>query len=405
MAVTTYFILALAVASRTFAATCSASKATTITNPAGVTSLAACQTYTGDVVIQSGAADGQNSVNLDGIKILDGDFVYSGDDVVQTFSAGNLQSVHNFELSNLTALATLNMPALNSAQNLSLLSLAVIQTFGFSSSGISSLGGVTVVDTNVDSLQGIEGASTITSLTVSNNQYLSDISLSVSSIQSINIGPNDLANNGQSATFSNLSTADSIILSNCTTVDLSQLSSLTETLGLYGNEFTNFTLPKLKSVGAIVVDNNNKCTTLSFPALTTVNGSQLATVYIANNTQLAGVNSFPQLTTVEGDVRFIGMFSNASLPKISNIKGSLYVDTSSTKFDCTAFNSLGTSVVKGQEKCTFSDKTPTSSGGGSGSGTSSGNPASSSSSIADPLHLSGFVAGTGAVGALLALLL
>ena len=101
--------------------------------------------------------------------------------------------------------------------------------------------------------------------------------------------------------------------------------------------------------------------------------------------------------------------TSATFPKLNLVDGALFVDTSSNTFSCSGIDGLS-GKVRGKEQCTVKDSHPTTSGTGSGSGTSSsggssGSPASSSSSAAMPLQGSGFVAGTGLVGALLAFML
>lgn len=371
MAITKYIAPALSAFSVAYAADCSAKSGTaTVSNNAAASAIGACQTYTGNIVVASGAAGG-GSLDFGSVRKIDGDFTYKGDPHVNTLSLSQLKSVGNFKLSNLTGLSTLSLPALETAGDLNLQGLSALGSLGFGggeNTGVQTAGAVTIVNTFITSLDGIDGVSEIDSLYVSDNSHLQEISLSVKKIGDINIGPNDIGNGGQSASFPKLASADNVIIRNCTKIEVPQLEMLSGGLQLIGNTIESFNAPNMTSAGGIFADDNTKLTNITFPKLTMINGTKSALV-LANNTLLNNINGFPKLKQVAGGVGLRGNFSKVSFPDLQRIGGALFVDTASDTFDCDKILALrNTQTVDGEIRCARGDKTKI---GGTATGTSS----------------------------------
>ena len=312
------------------------------------------------------------------------------------------------------------MSRLGQAGNMTLVGLGSLQTFDFGTPGVKKAGGITIVNTQITKLDGLNMATEILSLDVSDNKFLSQIGMNITKVGSINIGPNNVAQ-GQQAQFPNLQPGPFLSFRNCTVVNVPSLTNVSTILGLYGNLFTSFSAPNLTWAGGVVVDDNSKLTNLSFPQLKTVNSSN-ATLQIANNSQLLKVDGFPKLDTVKGNVDLSGAMdeyvptfalpilvhsplrttlwkTSASRTRaddllflnrvdfngtIKLIDGAFDLDTSSKVLKCDDTNKLtDNQVVRGKVSCQSGDENPTSADGSNG-GSSDG---SSSSNVAIPMAM------------------
>jgi len=297
-------------------ATCSSSSTTTIVNPAGASALAACKTYSGDIMVASGAASNQGTVNFNGVKSIVGALSYQDDNQVTTIEARDLQSIGNFFLGNLTALSSLNMPALGSVADMNFTGLGALGSLGFGDPGILTAGNVLITNTILTSLKGLTGLKSVTGVSISNNPYLAIIELDVTSIGStggdatgaIDIGANDVSSGGQTINFPSLETASLITIRNASIIDLPMLANVSQNLGFYGNLVKNIALPNLTFAGGIVIVDNTQLTNISMPMLTTINGTN-GTYQIANNTLLKAIDGFHALSIVTGGLDFTGNFT------------------------------------------------------------------------------------------------
>ncbi|MCJ1412815.1 hypothetical protein MMC19_006914 [Ptychographa xylographoides] len=408
MAITSYLLPVLGVVSRVAAASCSidSTSTTTIVNPAGASALAACTTYSGNVMLASGVASNQNTVNLNGIQEITGSLSYMDDSSVTSFEAGDLESVGDLSFGNLSEVSTLSMSSLNTVADLNFTGLGSLGSFTFGTPGIQKAGNVLVTNTVLTSLQGINALAQVAGFSISNNPYLSTIELDVTAISgAVDIGANDVTNGGQTVNFPNLQTAGQLTFRNSSKVSLPMLSNVSQNLGFYDNLFDNLATPNLTFAGGIVFVDNTQLTNISMPMLTTINGSN-GTYQIANNTLLKSIDGFENLENVKGGLDFTGNFTSVHLPKLQNVGGAMNVQTSAT-FDCDPINALGNTgnqVVKGAITCAGSQSSPGSST--SGSPSSGGSSSSSSSGAAVPgVTFPVALGGTSILGMLLQFLL
>ena len=224
--------------------------------------------------------------------------------MVETITAGSLEKIGNLNLTNLVHLSDLGMPKLTEAGNMSMIGLSSLNTFNFGTPGIKKAGGITIVNTQISMLSGINQATEVLSLDVSDNKFLSQIGMNITKVRSINIGPNNVAL-GQQAQFPRLQTGTFLSFRNCTVVNVPSLVNVSTMLGLYGNLFESFSAPNLTWAGGVVVDDNSRLTNLSFPMLERVNSSN-GTLQIANNSRLAKIDGFPKLGNIQGDIDLSG---------------------------------------------------------------------------------------------------
>jgi len=189
----------------------------------------------------------------------------------------------------------------------------------------------------------------------------------------------DIDNNGQSLTVElpNLLWAANVTLRNLSSVSIPSLSVVNGSLGLYGNYFTSLAAPNLTTVGAfatgsggITINDNTALSNITFNELTTVGGL----FQIFDNSALHAVD-FPLVSEIGGALDFTGNFTTPELPKLSNVKGKLNIQ-SEQDIVCTGFLALEGNVVQGTDVCKTTATTTSTTGGTS---TSSGSGSSSSS--------------------------
>lgn len=254
-----------------------------------------------------------------------------------------------------------------------------LQVLGWSQ-GLRSVGNLNIQDTFLQNLNGINLTSA-NSLNIANNQYLTDIDIPLSSISgAINLNAN--AAGKTTASFGNLTSAGSISISNCTSINLAALQNVSNQVAITGNTLTNLSLPQLSSSQGLIINNNNQLTSLSLPAYANCNGA----LSVQNNTGYTNALNFPALTHVTGAATFIGAFSNLSTPVLNTVAGQMIItSTNLQESTCNAYQSISgaSSVIQGGTTCTAGKSASSSGSSGSsasGSATSSGSSSSASSS-------------------------
>jgi hypothetical protein len=296
-------------------ASCTVSATSTITNPAGVTALAACETFSGNVVVQTGSPDANGLVDLSSVKEIDGDFVYQGDDGVKTIRFTALQKVSGaLTFNNLTLLSTLDLSSLSVVEDITWSGLSSLGALGLSATGLESVGSASVTDTQINDLGGLGNTTKLDGIEISNNNLLSSIQLAFETCSGdIELGVNDLANGGVIVSFPNLISAGADLnIRNSTSVSLPSLKTVSGNLGFYGNYFTNLVVPNITSTKGLYINDNSKIQNISFPSLASINGSEVGTsgCQIANNTRLSSISGFPILASVDGGLDFRGNFTS-----------------------------------------------------------------------------------------------
>ena len=226
------------------------------------------------------------------------------DSQLTTLSLNSLTNLGSLSLTNLTKLATLQMPQLTTVGDMTLENLPILGGWDFGTN-LQQAGDVNIENVQIADLGAIATAKKLNSVTLSNCQFLQNIHFSVSEIDSVDIGPNNVQQ-GQNVSFLQLATATTLTFRNSTIVNTPMLRNVSDTLSLIGNTFTSFGAQNLSWVGALVIASNPLVTNVSFPSLTNINGTH-PTLDIQNNTDLTVIDGFPQLVDVaNGDAIFAG---------------------------------------------------------------------------------------------------
>ncbi|KAL9131039.1 MAG: hypothetical protein Q9217_000925 [Psora testacea] len=381
MAVITYLLPAVALATTAVAQRCSASATFTVTQSADASQIASCTTYSGSIAIPTDLTDtpdgnGHTSLSIDGVEKIEGNVTIDNAGTLSSLSFADLKSITGLQLGGLQLLSELSMPQIQNVSQMNLTALPALQQFSFGGSGVTQARSILITNTGLSSLQGLDQLETVDSFNVNNNQALQNISLQVSSIKNaINIAANDGFQSGLTTSFPMLQTAMNMTFRNCSSVSLPSLANVSQYLGFYGNTMESFAAPNLTTVGGLVFVDNTELTNISIPNLTSVNGS----CQIANNTMLKEVDGLQELSIIAASLDFNGNFTDVQLPALSQVRGAFNLQTSA-EFDCSAFDAAKKSkgIIKGNYVCSGSQAKP----GGAGtkpSGTSSGSKASSTS--------------------------
>ncbi|KAI9827042.1 MAG: hypothetical protein M1819_007034 [Sarea resinae] len=337
-----YLLPALAIAG-TAAASSSCSGTTTLQNGGDATALAACSTYSGDVVIATGAA---GNIAINTIQSITGSLTGLNGAQLTGLEADSLQTIgQQFSLQNMTVLSTLSFARLAQVGSINWIALPALQSLNFDTQ-VQKASGVLITDTQLGSLQGIN-LQEVDNFNINNNPYLNEINVQLGNItQSLNIEANG---KNLSASFPNLEWAYNMTFRNCSSVSVPSLASVNGSMGFYSNEFTDFAAPNLTSTkqGSLVFVSNTALTNISLPVLTTIGGGY----QIANNTKLSEVNGFTKLSTIAGALDFSGNFTSVDLPALSDVRGGFNMQ-SSAPLDCSAFQKEKSSgAIKGSFTC------------------------------------------------------
>jgi hypothetical protein len=339
-----YLLLSFAVAGHVFAQNGCQAPEIVIQNQGDVRPISNCQTVTGNIVI---AETTTGTIDLSGIQRIQGSLICQNARELTGISSRDLTIIgEQFNLYGLTILSALDLPALSRVGSLNWTALPALQELSFNSQ-VRQAEDVFISNTNLKSLDGIN-LETVRKFDVNNNQYLAKIDTQLGNIsEALNIQANspDLA-----VSFPNLVWAFNMTFWNCSSVRLPSLLTVNQSMGFRGNQFESFTAPNLTRTGergSLVFVGNGRLSNITFPQLETIGGDLL----VANNTELKAIDGFPKLATVGGAIVWVGDFTNASLPVLDDVRGSLRINTTG-QFDCSPFRrAKNERVVKGTFSC------------------------------------------------------
>lgn len=253
--------------------------------------------------------DAGTVVDLGSVESIKGSLTADSTSLI-SLSATSLNSISDsFTLTNLTALSTLSMTSLSSVGSIQWQTLPALNSLTFTN-GVKSATSVTISDTHLSSLDGLD-LETVGTMNLNNNNRLTEIDLALTNLT----GNIILQANGQSlkVTMDNLIWASNLTIANVTTFSVASLETVNGSARFDSNYFTSFSAPNLTqtSSGDLSFINNADLTSLSLPALTKVGGG----LTIVNNTAFTNL-TLPKLATVLGAVDCGGNFTKYVLPDL-----------------------------------------------------------------------------------------
>ncbi|KAI5359895.1 putative Receptor L-domain superfamily [Septoria linicola] len=393
MAAFRYIVPALALAGSAVAQCGESGSTTTLQSAADATGLSGCSTYSGSIAISTSTTE---NINLAGISTIEGSLVADNVTGIVQISAPDLEEIGDtFDLNGLTILSTLSFPRLAKVDTISWIALPALQGLTFSNTGVQEVSMLTIDNTELASLDGIN-LQVADTIYIANNRFLDSVNMQLGNVTD----SLTFTNNGAElvAEFPNLEWANNITIRNLSSVSVPSLSSVNGSLGFYGNTFESLSAPNLTNVGgSLAFVSNDQLSNITLPELTTVGGG----FQIANNSALENINGFPKLETVGGALDFTGSFNNVELPALGDVRGAFTMLSNQNIDDtCSTFQAEAGSAkaIKGKFECQ-GETDPE-----DGSATSSGSGSSKSSSAAHPVLIPGATGVLGVVAAIFGLL-
>jgi hypothetical protein len=279
---------------------CSQSTAT-INSPADATALADCQTISGSVLISNSSG---NTIQLDGPQKIDGDLICEDNGAIITLSSSTLTEITGtFNLQRVKLLSTLSFPSLKSVGTIFFLTLNALSEFTFTQK-ITQANNITLSDTFLSKLDGIDVTSLSGDFNINNNRFLTEFTTQIGNLSGVlTIQANGL---NTDVSMPNLIWINEMQISNVSNFSTPSLAAVNGSARFDSNYFTAFQAPNLTETGSdISFVSNGLLTNISFPALTTVGGG----LTIANNTELKSIAGLGGLQSVGGAVLFAGSFN------------------------------------------------------------------------------------------------
>jgi hypothetical protein len=274
---------------------------TTLHNTADALALAACKTFTGDVVI---ATEYAPTVLLNGVEEVIGSVILANNSQVTTAAADSLKSVTNdVVLDTLPLLANISLPMWSSVNTLILNKIPAPNALNMQTT-VQQVTNLYITDTTLETLFGLLLQSAqMDNLQITGNKYLSNCWFGVGNVtQQVTI----LDNSGTMAlTLPNLTYAYNINISNASSVDIPLLKSVSQSLDISWNTFQNLSLPNLSYVGQEVnIANNAEMTELALDDLVNVQGG----FSLVSNAQLEDLGGLSRLNYIGGNLNLDGDF-------------------------------------------------------------------------------------------------
>lgn len=328
-------------------ATCTVST-TTIHSQAEATGLAGCKTVKGTVLI---APDAGAIIDISGPSRITGDLKVLNNGVIESFKSNDLTIVEGaFTMQNVTRLSSFNFPSLQKVKTLSWQTLNALDTVSVGPPGLTEAEEVTISDTFLSTLDGIDVTS-VKKMDINNNRRLTDFTTQLGNLSdNLNIQANGLQ---LKVNMPKLIWIANMTIANVTSFSVPSLTVINGSAGFDSNYFTSFLAPNLTSTksGTVAFVGNPNLKNVTFPKLTSLGGALL----IANNTALGEVSGFPVLKTVGGAIKLRGSFTKVEFPALNDVKGAFDISsTGDIQSSCDNFKKLAKQGGGGQIQGTFS---------------------------------------------------
>jgi hypothetical protein len=296
---TSQLLTALAAAGFASAQTKTCSKDIEVTEP---TPAIDCDVVKADIIVDESVS---GDLSIEGVKQLQGDLIIKNASI-NALSSSSLNAISGkFVLEGCQFLQTLRMDSLTEVDEIQFINLAQLEGLTFGSSGKLEVNKITISDTFIDDLSGLNVV-TVEDFLINNNQRMVSFQSDLVNIT----GSSGLRIEGNGREFQldlpELESATELQLQDIKSIKLPSLKKLEASLKLDDNrELTELSAPNLTSIGeALSLINNVKFSNVSFPKLETIGGD----LTIVNNTAMEQVSGFPELRTIGGGIRMGGNF-------------------------------------------------------------------------------------------------
>ncbi|OTB09094.1 hypothetical protein M426DRAFT_51138, partial [Hypoxylon sp. CI-4A] len=370
----------------------------TIQSAADATTIAKCDKIDGDVIIATTAGP---DINLSGeLTEITGDLRAENNGLLSTLRSTSLETIGGtFALKNVTKVSTLNFPALGEVGTIDWATLNSLPEPTFGNPGITKAKSVTIADTFIENIDGINVQS-LTDMNINNNRRLTKFSTSIKSLSNTLY----VQANGLNLTMEmpNLEWIANMTIANVTSFSVPSLHTVNGSMRFDSNYFDTFIAANLTSIqdGDLSFVSNPELKNISIPKLESIGGG----FTIANNTALEKIDGFSALNEIGGAVKVRGSFTDVDLPALKDVKGAFeVVSTEDIDDSCNDLNDYKGGVVQGDYSCKGKQANANDDASDASSDSSSGNSTDDKDSAAAPI---GFSAATlfsaAALGSLIA---
>lgn len=261
-----------------------------------------CEVVKADIIVDSSVT---GDLSLEGVKQLQGDLIIKNVSI-NSISSSSINAISGkFVLDGCEFLQTLRMDSLTEVDEIQFINLRQLEGLAFGSSGELEINKITISDTFMDDLSGLNVV-TVEDFLINNNGRMASFSSDLVNIT----GTSGLRIEGNGKEFEldlpKLTSATELQLQDIKSIKLPALKKLSQSLKLDDNrELTELAAPNLTEIGeALSLINNRKFSNVSFPKLETIGGD----FTIINNTAMETVAGFPELRTIGGGIRMGGNF-------------------------------------------------------------------------------------------------
>lgn len=341
---TSKILLALAVVGiRAVSAQCSAS---TITIAAPAEATINCRTVEGSIVFDENDSL-SGDINISGPQSIKGDLIINGTKNIVSLSSSTIGNIGGkFQLTGLERVSALDFTALQTVGSIEWVTLPALERIDFGTEGVTTVESVKISDTHLSSLSGLNMVS-VGTFDISNNGRLTEWTTQMTNITKLVT----VAQNSDQllVSFPKLTWAKQMEFRGIKGLSVPALKKVNDSLRFDDNNLMeSFIAPNLTEAGLISFINNDALNNLSIPLL-----KKSGDITIRNNQELEEIDAFPELTSVNGAVTFKGNFTDASLPKLEDVKGAFIISsTEDIKSVCDEFQKLKSSGdIQGRFTC------------------------------------------------------
>ncbi|KAI8142767.1 hypothetical protein BJV82DRAFT_713880 [Fennellomyces sp. T-0311] len=275
------------------------------------------QSLTGDLIVKNNNA--LTSLDLDALKIVDGQLKLENNKILSKFLVTSLTGVRSFEAAVQPALSAIAFPA-----------------------GLTQADRFMVSDTTATRIDGLK-MQKVGNMIIDNNIYLKSVDLSNTTeiAGGLTVSANSPSLNLDLKSLSGVKDAS---FRNLAGINLDGLKGVSGDISFISNTFQELKLKEASEIaGTLTITNNDRLTKLTLPKLHRLGGA----LSLGQNKELAVIEAFPELEEVDGTLDITGTFDEVKLPKLSDVRGGLNVQTSSSKFSCNDMSKLKNGVIKG----------------------------------------------------------
>ncbi|KAI8374090.1 hypothetical protein EDC96DRAFT_582962 [Choanephora cucurbitarum] len=297
-----------------------------------------CKTYGGNILIDNTAA---SDLRLNGVELVEGDILVKNNDGLQSVSMPTLQGVNGqLVFANNKLLSNIDIKQVYALHGIEVSVHPALNELVFST-GLSQADTINIADTTITRLEGLK-LSSAKEIHITNNIYMKSLSFAnMTKLGSILMSANSPTLRVE---LDDLETLHDGTFRNIASLSLKKLKRVAGDISFISNSFETLDLPSTTDIGGtLTLTDNLALNNLSMVRLGHLGGA----LSVTNNNKLSSVNAFSSLQQVDGTLDITGGFDEVDFPVLSDVRGGLNIQTSSSSFSCDNVNKLKNGIIKG----------------------------------------------------------